>query len=149
MQCYSFIVMKDTFLHNFGRDILWNPSSPKGSLSSKETKSSLMNLIEGTNANYIVLVPNALQETAQSEEIDFTSDATVPDKELISLINHIHKEGLHVFLKPTVNCKNGTWRAHINFFDEDVPCEPKWSNWFASYTKFQLHFAEIAEKTKC
>ena len=27
--------------------------------------------------------------------------------------------GLLVALKPTVNCKNGTWRAHINFFDEE------------------------------
>ena len=133
----------------FIKGITFSPFSPKGSLSSKEAKNSLKNLIEGTGANYIVLVPNALQETPQSEEIDFTSDATVSDKELISMINHIHKEGLHVFLKPTVNCKNGTWRAHINFFDEDVPCEPKWSNWFASYTEFQLHFAEIAEKTKC
>ena len=133
----------------FIKGITFSPFSPKGSLSSREAKNSLKNLIEGTGANYIVLVPNALQETPQSEEIDFTSDATVSDKELISMINHIHKEGLHVFLKPTVNCKNGTWRAHINFFDEDVPCEPKWSNWFASYTEFQLHFAEIAEKTKC
>ena len=106
----------------FIKGITFSPFSPKGSLSSKEAKNSLKNLIEGTGANYIVLVPNALQETPQSEEIDFTSDATVSDKELISMINHIHKEGLHVFLKPTVNCKNGTWRAHINFFDEDV-CE--------------------------
>ena len=105
----------------FIKGITFSPFSPKGSLSSREAKNSLKNLIEGTGANYIVLVPNALQETPQSEEIDFTSDATVSDKELISMINHIHKEGLHVFLKPTVNCKNGTWRAHINFFDEDVP----------------------------
>ena len=54
-----------------------------------------------------------------------------------------------VALKPTVNCRNGTWRAHINFFDEDVPCEPKWCNWFSSYTDFQLHFARIAEKAGC
>lgn len=122
----------------FIKGITFSPFSPKGSLSSKEAKNSLKNLIEGTGANYIVLVPNALQETPQSEEIDFTSDATVSDKELISMINHIHKEGLHVFLKPTVNCKNGTWRAHINFFDEDVPCEPKWSNWFDRYTWSKL-----------
>ncbi len=52
-------------------------------------------------------------------------------------------------LKPTVNCKNGTWRAHINFFDEEVPCEPKWRNWFASYTEFQKHYAKIAQETGC
>ena len=94
-------------------------------------------------------MPNALQETPQSEEIDFTSDATISDEELISMIDYIHKKGLLVALKPTVNCKNGTWRAHINFFDKDVPCEPKWGNWFRSYTEFQLHFAKLAKETGC
>ena len=46
-------------------------------------------------------------------------------------------------------CKNGTWRAHINFFDEDVPCEPKWSNWFASYMEFQRHYAKISQEMGC
>ena len=49
-------------------------------------------------------------------------------------------------LKPTANCEDGTWRAHINFFDEDVVCEPKWSNWFASYRAFQEHYAGLAQQ---
>ena len=53
---------------------------------------------------------------------------------------------MRVALKPTVNCKNGTWRAHVNFFDEDVVCEPKWCNWFESYTEFQLHYARLAKE---
>ncbi len=65
------------------------------------------------------------------------------------MIEYAQSKGLRTVLKPTVNCRNGTWRAHISFFDEDVPCEPKWSNWFASYTDFQLHYAAIAEKTGC
>ena len=27
----------------------------------------------------------------------------------------------------------------------DVPCEPKWSDWFASYTEFIVHYARIAQ----
>ena len=54
-----------------------------------------------------------------------------------------------VALKPTVNCKNGVWRAYISFFEKDVPCEPKWENWFASYTEFQTHYAKIAEAEQC
>ncbi len=64
-------------------------------------------------------------------------------------MDYIHKKGLKCALKPTVNCKNGTWRAHICFFDHDVPCEPKWSVWFRAYTEFQVHFARIAEKAGC
>ena len=48
-----------------------------------------------------------------------------------------------------MNCADGTWRGHIHFFDVDVPCEPKWGNWFASYTAFQLHYAKIAEEEGC
>ncbi len=133
----------------FIKGITFAPFSHKGSFETKEALESLNNLKEKTGADFIILVPNGLQETPQSEEISYTTEANVSDEELISMIRYAHDMGLRVALKPTVNCKNGTWRAHINFFDRDVHCEPKWSNWFASYTDFQLHYAEIAEKTDC
>lgn len=128
------------------RGVTFAAFAPAGSLSSKESQESLELLINRTGANLVVLVPNGLQETAQSEEICYTSPATVTDQELRDTIKEIHSKGLMVALKPTVNCKNGTWRAHISFFDKDVKCEPKWSNWFKSYTDFQLHFAKIAQE---
>lgn len=131
------------------RGITFAPFAPKGLLAKKETFDSLDRLITRTHANTIVLVPGGLQDTPQSETIDFTSDATMTDEELVNMVTYAKEYGLKVFLKPTVNCRNGTWRAHINFFDEDVPCEPKWHCWFQSYTDFQLHYAEIAEKTGC
>lgn len=134
---------------NYIKGITFAPFLRKGAFSKKETFESLDNLIERTNANLIILVPNGLQDTPQSECIDYSSEATMGDDELEGIIDYAHKNGLMVALKPTVNCRNGTWRAHINFFDEDVPCEPKWCNWFSAYTDFQLHFARIAEKTGC
>lgn len=133
----------------FLKGVTFAPFCPKGSFQNKKAYESFNNLAKGTGANFIVLVPNGLQETPQSEKISYTSDATLSDAELIQMIDYIHKTGLMVALKPTVNCKNGTWRAHINFFDIDVHCEPKWSNWFASYTEFQLHYAKIAQQTGC
>lgn len=96
-----------------------------------------------------MLVPNALQDTPQSQSIDYESPASIGDDELVKMIDYIHSKGLKVALKPTVNCKNGTWRAHICFFDRDVPCEPKWSVWFESYTDFMRHYARIAKDTGC
>lgn len=125
------------------------PFSRKGALLSREARQSLDRLIERTNANFIILVPNGMQDTAQSETIDYRSEASMEDGELQEFIHYARSGGLRVALKPTVNCRNGTWRAHINFFDEDIPCEPKWRNWFRSYTEFQLHYAEIAEKCGC
>lgn len=134
---------------DFIKGVTFAPFASKGQLSKKETYESFDKMLVGTGADFVILVPNGLQDTPQSEYIDFTSDATMSDDELIAFIRHAKSKHVRVALKPTVNCKNGTWRAHINFFDEDVPCEPKWSNWFEAYTRFQLHYAVIAEECGC
>jgi len=122
------------------------PFARKGSYQEKSAFDSLKKMKENTNSNFVILAPNGLQDTAQSEEICYTSEATVSDDELKGMIDYAKELGMRVALKPTVNCKNGTWRAHVNFFDEDVVCEPKWCNWFESYTEFQLHYARLAKE---
>ncbi len=131
------------------KGVTFAPFARRGAFKDEAAYRSLDNLVERTHANFIILVPNGIQETPQSETIDYGSQATMSDEELYQMISYAKGLGLRVALKPTANCKNGTWRAHINFFDEDVPCEPKWGNWFQSYTKFQLHYAEIAQKSGC
>ena len=118
----------------FIKGITFAPFARKGLLSSPEARISLDNLVKRTNADFIILVPCGLQDTPQSEQVDFCTETSMGDDELRDFIKYAADSGLRVALKPTVNCRNGTWRAHINFFDEDVPCEPKWGNWFASYT---------------
>lgn len=125
------------------------PFAADGKFFNAKAKKSLAIMKERTGANFVIFVPNGLQRTPQSEEISYTTRATMTDEELIGMIIYAKELGLRVALKPTANCANGTWRAHINFFDEDVPCEPKWGNWFDSYTKFQLHYAKLAEKYGC
>ncbi|MCR5106600.1 MAG: 1,4-beta-xylanase [Lachnospiraceae bacterium] len=125
------------------------PFSPAGVIATEEAKESLGRMKELTASNFVIFAPAGYQDNATSEEIDFTSIKTVKDEELKDIINEAHSLGLKVALKPTVNCKDGTWRAHIHFFDEDVVCEPKWGNWFKSYTEFQLHYAELAKETGC
>ena len=129
--------------------ITFAPFQGSGAFASEQSKESLRLMRERTGANFVIFAPNGLQDTAQSEEICFTSKATVSDEELIEMIQYAKELGMRVAIKPTANCKNGTWRAFINFFDEEVPCEPKWRNWFASYTAFQLHFAKIAQEQNC
>ena len=131
------------------KGVTFAPFTRRGLFSSEEAKQSLDNLIARTHANWIILVPPAIQEKPYSETMSFASEWSVSDEELEAFIGYAHSRGLRVALKPTVNCKDGTWRAHISFFDIDVPCEPKWSNWFRSYTDFQLHYAAIAEKAGC
>lgn len=133
----------------FIKGMTFAPFIRRGELMKQETLASFDSMVDRTGADFIVIVPNGLQDTPQSERIDYTSNATVSDDELEAFIDYSHSRGLRTALKPTVNCRNGTWRAHICFFDEDVPCEPKWSNWFRAYSEFQCHFAEIAERKGC
>ncbi len=127
------------------RGITFAPFANKGVLSKKDAFKSLEALKERTNANFVMLVPCGLMETAQSEIIRYDTEATMSDMELISIIRYAKKLGLNVGLKPTINCKNGIYRAYVSFFDNEVPNEPCWRNWFQSYTEFQLHYAEIAK----
>lgn len=123
--------------------------SRRGDFRKPEAKHSLKVMKERTAINYCIISIAALQDTAQSIEIDHTGEHMVADDELVEMIEYAKSLDLKVILKPTVNVRNGTWRAHINFFDIDVPCEPKWSEWFASYTAYQCHYARIAEQTQC
>lgn len=129
--------------------ITFAPFEGSGSFASEESMESMRLMKERTNCNFVILAPSGRQEGPQSEDISYTSELTMTDDELITMIKYAKSLGLRVALKPTANCNDGTWRAHINFFDEDVPCEPKWSNWFSSYTHFQLHYAKIAEEYGC
>ncbi len=121
----------------------------KGHCCSEKALESLRIMKEETGCNSVILVIGALQDTAQSEYVDYKHEHMPTDEELKKLIVYANEIGLRVILKPFLNCRNGTWRAHINFFDIDVVCEPKWSNWFASYTEYMVHYAKIAEQTGC
>jgi len=123
--------------------------SKKGDFKKDAAKESLRLMKERTGSEYVIISLAALQDTAQSVDIDYHGSHMVEDDELIAMIKYARTLDLKVILKPTVNTRIGTWRAHINFFDMDVPCEPKWHEWFESYTTYQLHYAKIAEQTNC
>ena len=133
----------------FMKGITFAPFHKRGSLSTETARKSFDYMIEQTAADFVIFAPVGIQKTAHSEEICYTSEDTFSDEELIRMIRYAKEKGIRVGLKPTVNCKDGTWRAYISFFEHTVPCEPKWENWFASYIEFQTHYARIAEEEQC
>ena len=122
------------------------PFSPRGAFSTPQAKAGLCAMKEQTCADTVIFCPGAVQATPFVEQIDFQGKHTTSDEELLDMTRLARQLGLRVFWKPTVNCLDGTWRARISFFDHDVPCETKWSGWFASYRAFQLHFARLAQQ---
>ncbi len=117
--------------------------------SLDRAKESLRLLKLRTNSSYVVLSVAAWQDTPQSTDIFYNTKDSVEDKNLVNIINYARKLQLKVIIKPLLNCKDGTWRAYINFFDIEAKCEPKWSDWFKSYNKFILHYGKIAQDNKC
>lgn len=109
------------------------------------TAAESMALMAEHFVNWTAIAYSALQDTAISTEIRFAEAPTVTDAEIVWAIREAKSHGLKVCLKPVVNCADGMWRAHIGFFDHDVPGEPTWGEWFASYREFLLHAARIAE----
>ncbi len=126
----------------------WGWTGVRGSWTGPEAAFSMERMAE-MNVNWVAIALSAVQSTPQSTEIPFREEPTVTDDEVRWAIRKAKSMGLKVCLKPVVNVGNGTWRAHINFFDEEVPGEPSWAEWFCSYGEFIRHYAEIAEEEHC
>lgn len=121
----------------------------RGKYASDEMKESMKTAKESLQLSHITLCFLAFQETAHTTKIDFLGACTPCKEEIIEMVDYAHQLGLKVILKPMLDCKDGTWRAHINFFDIDEPCEAKWSDWFDSYTDYIVTYAKIAQAAKC
>ncbi|WP_202113245.1 glycoside hydrolase family 113 [Paenibacillus sp. MMS18-CY102] len=136
-------------LDHFIGGMTWGWTGVRGTWGNDEARQSMARMVERLNVNWTAITFAAMQAHPQATNIAYQEAPTVTDAEVRSMITEAKRHGLKVCLKPVVNCTDGTWRAHINFFDNDVPCEPKWSEWFASYTAFMLHYAAIAEEMGC
>lgn len=53
--------------------ITFAPFAPSGRFAAENARQSLKLMKERTHANFIILVPGGLQDTPQSETIDYTS----------------------------------------------------------------------------
>ena len=133
----------------FVKGVTFGFMSQRGEWSTAESRSSLKEMKERCQADHVILAVVVEQATPQSTTIGWQEGSVLSDQEVKGMIRYAQELGLKVILKPMVNISDGTWRAYINFFDQDVPPEPKWSEWFASYTDYLCHYAELAEETKC
>ncbi|MDN3495851.1 1,4-beta-xylanase [Planococcus sp. APC 4015] len=126
----------------------WGWTGVRGTWATPEATASMTAMADHA-VTWTAISYAALQDTAFSTDIPFEREPTVTDDEIVWAIREAHGLGMKVCLKPVVNVADGTWRAHIGFFDWDVPGEPSWTEWFASYRAFILHAARIAEAEGC
>ena len=101
--------------------------------------------IDNCNINAVTFSFAAIQEHCYSTEIDWQGHHMPTDDDLSKLIHYCQERGLKTIVKPMLNVADGYWRAFIRFFDEDVPCEPKWRDWFKSYNEYLVHYGQLCE----
>lgn len=123
----------------------WGWTGVRGTWATDAAAASMTEML-GVNPNWVVLAYAAMQDTAQSTEIHWRQAPTVTDAEILGAAARARSLGLRVCLKPIVNVTDGTWRAHIGFFDVDVVCEPTWDAWFDAYDEYILHHAGLAQE---
>jgi len=127
----------------YGFDAKRGDLRSEGGIKSQE-------LLYKTGIDWMCLAVVCHQETAHSTEIKFDFAETVSDRDIMAAVERAHKNGIKVCLKPMVNCKDGVWRAYINFADSDFSGrDPYWDKWFKSYGDFMKYYAQLAEETGC
>ena len=122
----------------------WGWVGTRGTWTTPEADASLREMA-ALDVSWVTIAWAALQDTAQSTTIDWQG-STVTDDEIRHAVERSRALGLKVCLKPVVNVADGTWRAHIGFFDEDVPGEPTWAEWFEAYQEYVVHHARLAQE---
>ncbi len=123
----------------------WGWTGVRGTWATPAAEHSL-DAMRPLNLNWVTLAFAALQDTVVSTEIPWRDEPTPTDDEVRWAIRQVHERGWKACLKPTVNCRDGIWRGYIGFFDWDVPGEAHWSDWFAAYEEYIVHFAAIAQQ---
>lgn len=123
--------------------ITWNW---KNDFILEDVKEEIDYQINVCGVNTITFSFAATQEHTYSTEIDWKGAHMPDENQLKEIIAYVKSKNLKVIVKPMLNVSDGYWRAYIRFFDEDVPCEPKWSQWFKNYYDYILHYGRICEE---
>ena len=123
-----------------------------GYFGSVEAKAQI-DAITKSGATWVTVVPTVWQD-AWSSTFQYKDFAHTPDDiELMDAIDLIHAKGMKVQLRPMLECKDGNGRLGV-WLNKDNSRMPGRVNgdrarWFASMRERSVHYARIAERTKC
>ena len=109
--------------------------------------------VERAGANWVTVVPTVWQDSS-SAAFQYKDFALTPDDvELKEIIDLIHAKGMKVQLRPMLECKDGLGRLAV-WLPRDQERMPgrrsdARTRWFRSMTERCVHYARIAERTRC
>jgi len=94
-------------------------------------------------ANWVALTPFGRVWDLRGGGVDLVFEAPLEDntRDVLDAIEQAHQLGLRVLLVPHLWVETGGWRALI-----DPGSEQGWQHWTASYRRFLLYWADVAER---
>ena len=105
---------------------------------------SLAEMARTTGCNAVILPVCAWQEHPWSTKVDTDTPDVISSEDVARVCTLARKLGLRVILKAMVNCRDGSCRAYIHFFDNSVQGESGWEDWFASWGRHVCQVADMA-----
>lgn len=123
--------------------------SPRGFTDSPAWIDSLDKMLETTGCDTVLLPVAARQDHAYSVKVDFDTPDVMSFDDVRRVAARTRELGKRLILKAMVNCRDGYWRAYIRFFDNHVPTEPTWGDWFNNYQTFVWSLSELAQELDC
>jgi hypothetical protein len=135
----------------FIKGFTWGWTGQRGQYLGDGPVDSMKKLAE-TKTKWVCISFGADMEKPNIPEIQWGDSykRMATDAEIRRAIQLARDNKLKVILKPVVNVYDGTWRAWIKFDDlPGVKNMTKWDMWWSDFRAFLLHYAKIAEETKC
>jgi hypothetical protein len=96
-----------------------------------------MDALASTGSSWAGVLVTQYMPTKTSTTIAPAPGSTPSDSDVTAAIAEFHAKGVKVMLKPHVDVSDGTWRGAI------APSST--SAWFASFTTFITHYAQLAQ----
>ena len=95
-------------------------------------------------ANWIALTPFGRVWDLRGGGVDLVFEAELAEntRDVMAAVDAAHARGLNVLLVPHLWVETGGWRALI-----DPGSDAGWQRWAASYRRFLLYWAEVAEQS--
>ena len=107
--------------------------------------------IKASGVNWVTLNTHFCQETFASTRVFLDFDWSAGETELVAIIQALHREGLHILLKPCLTNLDSSWMGSVRFpskADQQIQgvTNSYWQTWFGSLRNCLRYYGEIAEK---
>lgn len=107
--------------------------------------------IKAAGANWVTLNTHFCQEAFYSRRMFLDFDWSSGEEELSAIVKELHRQGLHILLKPCLTTLDSSWMGRVTFPEKTEQQiqgvkNTYWDDWFGSLRQCLAYFAEFAER---